>query len=76
MQIKAYFINIGTQLTQLALRAGASDAHGTLVEERISHAAGALSDQGITKEDLIWLIKGAGKIAVERDTHYNVIKEY
>ncbi|PCN42773.1 aminofutalosine synthase MqnE [Brevibacillus laterosporus] len=74
--IKAYFINIGTQLTQLALRAGASDAHGTLVEERISHAAGALSDQGITKEDLIWLIKGAGKIAVERDTHYNVIKEY
>ncbi|WP_232696814.1 aminofutalosine synthase MqnE [Brevibacillus daliensis] len=74
--IKTYFINVGTQLSQLSLRAGASDAHGTLVEERISHSAGALSEQSLTKEDLIWLIEGAGKKAVERDTFYNIIKEY
>lgn len=74
--IKAYFINLGTQLTQLALTMGASDAHGTIVQERISHAAGALSPDGLTKDELIWLIQGAGRIPVERDTFYNEIKVY
>jgi len=74
--IKAYFINIGTQLTQIALTMGASDAHGTIVRERISHSAGALTPAGITREDLIWLIKGAGRIPVERDTFYNEIQVY
>ncbi len=74
--IKAYFINIGTQLTQVALTMGASDAHGTIVRERISHAAGALTPAGLTREDLIWLIKGAGRIPVERDTFYNEIQIY
>ncbi len=74
--IKAYFINIGTQLTQVALTMGASDVHGTIVRERISHSAGALTPEGITREDLIWLVKGAGRIPVERDTFYNVVQEY
>jgi len=74
--IKAYFINIGTQLTQLALSFGASDVHGTLIEERISHSAGALSPAGLTRDEIVWLIKGAYKKPIERDTFYNVIKEY
>lgn len=74
--IKAYFINIGTQLTQVALTMGASDVHGTIVRERISHSAGALTPAGITREDLIWLVKGAGRIPVERDTFYNEIQVY
>lgn len=74
--IKAYFINIGTQLTQVALTFGASDVHGTIVKERISHAAGALTPEGLTRDELIWLVKGAGRIPVERDTFYNEIKVY
>ncbi|RKD21717.1 aminofutalosine synthase MqnE [Ammoniphilus oxalaticus] len=74
--IKAYWINIGTQLTQMALSFGSSDIHGTLVEERISHSAGALTQSALTRDELIWLIKGAGKQPVERDTFYNIIKEY
>jgi aminodeoxyfutalosine synthase len=74
--IKAYFINLGTQLTQIALTFGASDVHGTIVKERISHAAGALSPDSLTREELVWLVKGAGRIAVERDTFYNEIKVY
>ena len=74
--IKAYFINIGTQLTQLSLTFGASDAHGTIIQERISHAAGALTPDALTREELIWLIKGAGRIPVERDTFYNEIQIY
>ncbi|EXX87770.1 radical SAM protein [Paenibacillus darwinianus] len=74
--IKAYFINIGVQLTQVSLTMGASDVHGTIVRERISHAAGALTPEGITREDLIWLVKGAGRIPVERDTFYNEVQTY
>lgn len=74
--IKAYFINLGTQITQIALSFGASDVHGTIVQEKISHAAGALSPEGLSKDELIHLIKGAGRIPVERDTFYNEIKVY
>lgn len=74
--VKAYWINIGTQLTQMAVNFGSSDIHGTLVEERISHAVGALTQSGLTRDELVWLIKGAGKQPIERDTFYNVIKEY
>lgn len=74
--IKAYFINIGPQLTQVSLSFGASDVHGTILKERISHAAGALTPEGMTREELIWLVKGAGRIPVERDTFYNEIKVY
>ncbi len=74
--VKAYFINLGTQLTQIALTFGASDAHGTIIQERISHAAGATSPEGMTRDELVWLIQGAGRIAVERDTFYNEIKVY
>lgn len=74
--IKAYFINIGVQLTQVALSFGASDVHGTIVKERISHAAGALTPEGITRKELIWLIQGAGRTPVERDTFYNEIQVF
>ncbi len=74
--IKAYWINIGVQLTQMALTFGSSDIHGTLIEERISHAVGALTSAGITRDELIHLIKSANKIPIERDTFYNVVKTY
>lgn len=74
--IKAYFVTIGTQLTQVALGFGASDVHGTIVQERVSHSAGALSPAGLTRDELIWLVKGAGRIPVERDTFYNEIQVY
>ena len=74
--ITAYFINIGTQLTLVSLTMGASDVHGTIVKEKISHAAGALTPEGITRQDLIWLVKGAGRIPVERDTFYNEVRVY
>lgn len=74
--VKAYFINLGTQLAQLALTFGASDAHGTIVQERISHSAGALSPEGLTRDELVHMIKGADRIPVERDTFYNVVRVF
>jgi len=74
--IKAYFINLGVELTKLALSFGASDVHGTIVQERISHSAGAKSPEGLTRDELVWLIRGAGRVPVERDTFYRVIRTY
>ncbi len=74
--IKAFWIMLGLPIAQIALEFGADDIDGTVVEERIMHAAGASTEKGIGKEDLIHLIKESGYIPVERDTLYNIIREF
>lgn len=74
--IKAFWVMLGIDIAQLAFHFGADDIDGTVVEERIMHAAGATTQKGISKDDLIHLVKEAGFIPIERDTLYNVIKEY
>lgn len=71
--IKAYWIMLGEKLAQLALLFGADDLDGTIIEEKITHSAGALSSEGMTRDELITLIKRAGKIPVERDAFYNAV---
>lgn len=74
--IKAFWVMLGIDIAQLSFNFGADDIDGTVVEERIMHAAGATTQKGISKEDLIILVKEAGFIPTERDTIYNVIREY
>ena len=74
--IKAYWVMIGPKLAQVALSFGADDIDGTVKEEIITHMAGADTDQAMAKDNLVRLIKEAGRVPVERDTLYNVIKEY
>ena len=71
--IKAYWIMLGEKISQTALLFGADDLDGTIVEEKITHMAGAMTGEGMTREDLIYLIRKAGKTAVERDGLYNEI---
>ncbi len=71
--IKAYWIMLGEKIAQLALLFGADDLDGTIIEEKITHSAGALSEKGMTKAELINLIKKAGKVPVERDSFYKPI---
>jgi len=68
--IKAYWIMLGEKIAQLALMFGADDLDGTIIEEKITHSAGALSGVALTKSDLINLINKAGKVPVERDSFY------
>ncbi|MGB9934904.1 aminofutalosine synthase MqnE [Thermodesulfovibrio yellowstonii] len=72
--IKAYWIMLGEKLAQLALLFGADCLEGTVIEERIAHAAGARSKKGNTIEELVYLIKEVGKLPMERDSFYNVLK--
>mgnify|MGYP001579239513 CR=1 FL=1 len=74
--IKAFWIMIGVKLAQISLHFGVNDIDGTVVEEKITHAAGALTEEAIAKEELIRLIRDAGRIPVERDTLYNVVRRY
>lgn len=74
--IKAYWIMLGEKISQVALLFGADDIDGTIIEEKITHMAGAMTGEGMAKDELIGLIKKAGKIPVERDAFYQRIKVY
>jgi aminodeoxyfutalosine synthase len=71
--IKAFWVMIGPKLAQLSLAFGADDIDGTVLEERITHMAGAQTPQGMSRPQLLHLIREAGCQPVERDTLYNVI---
>lgn len=73
--IKAYWQMMTAKIAQIALRFGADDIDGTVVEEKIYHDAGATTPQGMQRSELIRLIREAGREPVERDTLYrNVIR--
>ena len=74
--IKAYWIDLGPKLAQVALTCGADDLDGTIVEERISHAQRAFAPLGLKLSELVRLIKEAGRKPVERDTLYNIVREW
>lgn len=71
--IKAFWVMIGPKMAQLSLAFGADDIDGTVMEERITHMAGAQTPQGLTRAQLLQMIREAGCEPVERDTLYNVI---
>jgi len=64
---------IGPKIAQLSLSFGVDDIDGTVVEEKITHAAGANTEEYIEKNHLISLIQEAGREPVERDTLYNAV---
>jgi aminodeoxyfutalosine synthase len=74
--IKAYWVMLGEKVAQTALYFGADDLDGTIIKENITHAAGASSKEGLTESELIFLVKSAGMLPVERDTFYNEIRRY
>ncbi len=71
--IKAYWVMLGEKLSQLALLFGADDIDGTIIDEKITHSAGALSSKAMTAEQLVNMIKKAGKVPVERDSFYKKV---
>ena len=74
--VKAYWIMLGLKIAQVALTFGVNDLDGTVVEEKIGHDAGADSPQAMSKEQIIDLIRKAGRIPVERDTLYHELRVY
>ena len=71
--IKAYWIMMTPKIAQVAQRFGADDLDGTVVEEKIYHDAGATTSQSLRRDELLRLIRHAGRDPVERDTLYRPV---
>jgi aminodeoxyfutalosine synthase len=71
--IKAYWIMLTPSIAQIALRFGANDLDGTVVEEKIYHDAGARTSEFTPRAELERLIRAAGRVPVERDTLYRPV---
>ena len=71
--IKAYWIMLTPSIAQIALRFGANDLDGTVVEEKIYHDAGAKTSEFTPRGELERLIRAAGRVPVERDTLYRPV---
>jgi len=69
--IKAYWVMLTEEVAGVALNFGADDMDGTVGGEKIAHDAGAISPMSLKKDQIIRIIRAAGKIPVERDVYYN-----
>jgi aminodeoxyfutalosine synthase len=72
--IKTFWIMVGLKLAQVALHFGADDFDGTVVEEKITHSAGAQTPEGLSVGEIVRLIRETGTVPVERDTLYREVK--
>ncbi|HID26545.1 MAG TPA: aminofutalosine synthase MqnE [Methanosarcinales archaeon] len=74
--IKTFWVMFGEKLAQVTLFYGSNDIDGTVIEEHITHEAGATTPNYLPKQEIIHLIKNAGKIPVERTTNYDILRIY
>jgi len=68
--LTAYWVSMGLPLAQVSLSYGVDDLHGTIMEEKIFHMAGATTPQEQTVATLEHVIREAGREPIQRDSHY------
>ncbi len=74
--VKTHWIMVTPFLSQTALAFGVNDLEGTVVREKVYHEAGAQTAEHMALDDILRLIRGAGKIPAERDSLYNVLRVF
>ncbi len=74
--IKTHWVMVTPFLSQTSLHFGVNDMEGTMVHEKIYHEAGAHTAQAMALDGLLALIRGAGKVPVERDSFYHVVRTF
>jgi aminodeoxyfutalosine synthase len=72
--IKAYWISLGLGTAQTALAYGADDLDGTVRQEKIHHEAGSQAPESLSADELCALIRGAGRVPIERDSLYRPVR--
>jgi len=68
--ITGYWVSMGLPLAQVSLNYGVDDLHGTIMEEKIFHMAGARTPQEQTAATLEHVIREAGRDPIQRDSYY------
>jgi len=74
--IQVSWVKEGKKFAQFCLNVGANDFGGTLINESISRAAGAIHGQLIYPEEFRRLIQDIGRIPAQRSTTYEILKVY
>jgi aminodeoxyfutalosine synthase len=74
--VKSHWIMVTPFVSQMSLHFGVNDLEGTVVREKIYHEAGAHTAQAMSLDDILRLIRGAGKTPVERDAFYHVVRTF
>ncbi|MGI8761685.1 MAG: aminofutalosine synthase MqnE [Jatrophihabitantaceae bacterium] len=75
--VKVFWVMHGLSTSQLALNFGADDMDGSVVQYKITHDADHYgTPDKLTRDDLLTLIRDAGFRPVERNTRYEVVREY
>ena len=75
--VKCFWVMHGLSVAQLSLNFGVDDLDGSVVEYKITHDADEYgTPDKMTREDLLELIRDAGYRPVERNTRYEVVREY
>ena len=73
--IKAYWVMLTVPVAQIALGFGANDIDGTIHKETILHDAGATSPTALSEDNIIKIVRDAGRIPVACDCNFNIIGE-
>ncbi|MFB6282805.1 MAG: aminofutalosine synthase MqnE [Halobacteria archaeon] len=74
--IRAYRMVLGSKLCQVGLDYGANDIGGSLMEEKIQKDAGSGSRVDVGREEMVHLVRDAGKVPVERNEMYDVVQRF
>jgi aminodeoxyfutalosine synthase len=74
--LKAYRMNLGDEISELALQFGADDLDGTVQQESIMHLAGSTTPLDSDMSQLAKIIYNAGKIPILRNSKYTNFTEY
>jgi cyclic dehypoxanthinyl futalosine synthase len=72
--VQGSWVTQGKDIGQMCLSFGANDHGSIMIEENVVRAAGV--SHRITVDEMVDLIKKAGKIAAQRDTEFNILKVY
>jgi len=74
--VKTHWPMVTPFISQIALTFGCDDLEGTVVFERVYHEAGAGTPMWLSYDQIITLIRGAGKEPVERDSLYQTVRTF
>ena len=74
--VKTHWPMVTPFISQVALSFGCDDLEGTVVFERVYHEAGAGTPMWLSYDQIVGLIRGAGKEPVERDSLYRTVRTF
>ena len=74
--VKTHWPMVTPFVSQVALTFGCDDLEGTVVFERVYHEAGAPTPMWLSYDEIVTLIRGAGKEPVERDSLYETVRTF